>query len=153
MGWQWAVIVCYCYWWVMLLESTWGPGCFHSLCPVPQVRLWACLFLHGGALSGHASSRQPAGPDHWRHHWLDLLDLCHVYQHLPKAAAVSRCLLTSTRLRKGLLHPDFLPVVSILWNGFYIKHSWKVFRNQSCQSHVWLFPLLSLTTSVPAQLC
>lgn len=72
-------LVCYCYWWVLLLESTWGSDSFHSLCRVPQVRLWACLFLHGRALSGHASTWQPAGPDHWWHHWLDLLDLCHIY--------------------------------------------------------------------------
>lgn len=122
MGWQWSAAVWYCYccyWWVLLLERTCDPGSFHSLCPVPQVHLWTCLFLHGWALPGHASTWQRAGPGHWWHHWLDLCDLFHLYQHVPKADTVSiSLLLTSTRTQRCLLHPDFLSVVSVLWDLF-----------------------------------
>lgn len=75
----------------MWLGNTQGPGAYHSLCPVPQVRLWARLFLHGRTLSGHACARQLAGPAHWLRRRFDLLDLCHIFQHLPKAEAVSSC--------------------------------------------------------------
>ena len=116
--WSAAVWYCYCcYWWVVLLEHTCNPGSFHSLCSVPQVCLWTCLFLHGRALPGHASTWQRAGPGHWCHHWLDLLDLCHLYQHVPKADTVSiSLLLTPTRMRRCVLHQDFFPVVSVLWD-------------------------------------